>query len=60
MNIMLKSLDLPDINMQIQDSKNADSIRVIDVQLKDLEKFKPMTCDCGCGRNVDSLRDISQ
>jgi mono/diheme cytochrome c family protein len=54
MNSMLKSLDLPDINMQVQDSKNADSIRVVDVQLKDLERFKPKTCDCGCGRISDT------
>jgi mono/diheme cytochrome c family protein len=54
MNSMLKSMDLSGINMQIQNSKNADSIQVIDVQLKDLEKFKPKTCDCNCGRITDT------
>jgi mono/diheme cytochrome c family protein len=61
MNSMLKSMDLSGINMQIQNSKNADSIQVIDVQLKDLEKFKPKTCDCNCGRITDTapaVRDI--
>lgn len=54
MNGMLKSLDLPDINLQVQDSKNGDSVRKIDLQLKDLEAFKPKTCNCNCGRIIDS------
>jgi mono/diheme cytochrome c family protein len=53
MNSVLKSLDLPDINPQVQDSKNGDAVRAIDVQLKDLEVFKPKTCDCNCGRILD-------
>src|SRR5450631_597632 len=53
MNSMLKSLDLPDINLQVQDSKNGDAIRATDLQLKDLETFKPKTCDCNCGRILD-------
>ncbi len=50
MNKMLKSLDLPDVNLLVQDSKNGDAIRATDMQLKDLETFKPKTCDCNCGR----------
>ena len=56
MNDMLKSLDLPDINLQVQDSKNGDAIKLVDLQLKDLERYKPKTCDCNCGRVSDEKK----
>jgi mono/diheme cytochrome c family protein len=49
MNRELQALDLQDISLKIQDSKNADSIRETDRQLKDIERLKPRTCDCNCG-----------
>ena len=60
MNNMLKSLDLPDINLRVLDSKNGDAIRATDLQLKDLETFKPKTCDCNCGRILEVQKPVQK
>ncbi|MDO6429111.1 cytochrome c [Flavitalea sp. BT771] len=49
LNTYLRQLDLQEIAIQLEDSKNAKQIRAADAQLKDLDKLKPASCDCACG-----------
>jgi mono/diheme cytochrome c family protein len=48
MNDAIKKLDLEGITISALDSKNADSIRKVDLQIEDVERLKPRNCDCKC------------
>ena len=48
------ALKLDDVKTEINDSKNAQQIRVIDKKIKDAEKLKPKNCDC------DGLREYPE
>ena len=56
LNTYLRQLDLQEITIKLEDSKNAQEIRARDAELKDLEKLKPTSCDCSCS-NPDKPQD---
>lgn len=49
MNRKIRALDFRDLSIQANDSKSADSIRKIDIDLKNIESLKPKGLDCNCG-----------
>lgn len=46
--IAISKLNFDSLSIVTAASKNADSIRSIDVQLNEIEKLKPTSCDCDC------------
>ena len=44
----IKAMNLDSINIQVQQTKNADAIRKTDKELKEAEKLKPVNCNCDC------------
>jgi mono/diheme cytochrome c family protein len=44
----MKDLNLSNIQFSVKDTKNADTLRKIIKELKDVEKIKPKNCDCSC------------
>lgn len=42
-------LSLPEINMKVSDTKNANELRKVIKDLKSAEDLKPKNCDCDCG-----------
>lgn len=46
MNEAIKKLELGDVTIEAEKSKNADSIGKIDELLKNYKQFKPQHCDC--------------
>jgi cytochrome c551/c552 len=47
-NNELNLLSLPDINMEISETKNANELRKVIKDLKKAEDIKPKNCDCAC------------
>ena len=55
MNAQLRALDLQEITIQAQNSKNAAAVRTTDTRLRNIDHLKPRNCDCNCGdRGVDT------
>ncbi|MFT3933227.1 MAG: cytochrome c [Chitinophagaceae bacterium] len=50
-NASIKELGLSDLKFSAQDTKNADTLRKVIKDLKDVEKLKPQHCDCNCINN---------
>jgi len=50
-------LDLNQLSIRVDDSRNAAKIRVIDTSLAAIARFKPQHCDCDC--RLDEPRDSS-
>lgn len=48
MNSRIKALNLDKLRIEAADAPNADSIRKVDRQLKDVELLKPKGSDCSC------------
>ena len=47
-NASIKNLDLGNIQFTAHDTQNADTLRKLVRELKDVEKLKPRNCDCHC------------
>ena len=48
-NLKLKYFNFDQLNISVQDSKNAPEIRETNKALEQAEKLKPKNCDCDCG-----------
>lgn len=44
----IKAMNVNSMNIQVQQTKNADAIRKTDKELKEVEKIKPVNCNCDC------------
>lgn len=63
----IESIGADKLSITVSDSKNADSIRVVDKKIKELEeglknaeKLKPTRCDCECGQpNTAPVADVA-
>ena len=56
MNLDVTKLGIDDFSFNAHDSKNADSIRKVELKLSEIEKLKPRDCNCNCGVQPDSTR----
>jgi mono/diheme cytochrome c family protein len=55
----IKTLDLGTMNVNVDKSKNADSIRSIDKQIQLLQPFKPkLDCNCGLKTDTEQVTDV--
>ncbi len=57
MKMTIEKLNLSDFNIQIDQSKNAGSIKEVDEQLKAVEQLQPKDFSCGCGLIESSFSD---
>lgn len=57
MNSRIKALNLDKLRIEAADAPNADSIRKVDRQLKDVELLKPKGSDCSCLLPTDTMSD---
>ena len=49
-NAEIKTLDVADLDIIAEDSKNATALGSVDTDLKNLQALKPVNCDCNCGK----------
>ncbi len=47
-NNSIKDLNLANMSFSVKETKNADTLRQIIKELKDVEKIKPVHCNCDC------------
>lgn len=48
-NASMKELATAGIDFSVNDTQNAGTLRKINVNLKEIEKIRPVNCDCNCG-----------
>jgi len=55
-----KSLSMPDIHIGVNSTPNADTLRKIIQEVKDVEKIKPIRCNCNCGIKKDTTQSAPE
>ena len=50
LNAEIKTLDLADLDIAAEDSKNAAALASVDADIVSLKPSQPVGCDCNCGK----------
>jgi len=58
MNQKIKELNFKDLAIQADDSKHADTIRKVDIDLQNIESLKPKGTDCNCGMSLSDTASV--